>query len=474
MSTHTPRKWTYNYTDHVKDEEEIPYAVPNSYYPLNHLGSLEMPIEISDDEAVVKMEPVEFTEMSRYQATGTGFELPGRNPVNQTASFAAQDIPSLGSNFTSAGHSITSAGPNITSTGVEHRATSSPLITFHGLPPFARFRGYGLLEEIVIQIIRNHLTHLALTVHLVKAVTQLTLDKLDQLFPMYRESCRMKGALPASAWMSKTLVLCESRLNSSSPALNEIPYYGNRDLRPHVKSCIDSLTWDEFAVKGFDALAQQPSRLDISVQGPPPIKHRLEEDETEEVHRSKRRMLNEALNHFRPAEEVETCRAAVSAPDTPGIDAADTPDPDTTAVDTLESTAEIDKSVMDVNQTTSGLFKEAVASTTHTDAADELIDTTIEAADEAYSTLAIVSSCSSQEEAGKSDVDSFMDFAIPADTSVFSEYDIPPPILDTPSSAIEQVTELLQTPLPAAGTENLEFWLCLLPILTVTYTAMLY
>lgn len=466
----------------MEGEEEIPFSTPNSY-PFSHLGSSEMPIDISDDEAVVKMEPVESIKMGHYQATGTEFERAGRSHVNQTTSFAARDIPPIGSNNITS-HNITSH--NITSAGAEHLATSSPIIKFEKLPPFARLRGYGLLEEVVVQIIGNYLTHLALTHHLVKIVTQTSLCKLDQLFPMYRWSCRMKGVLPASGWMTNTLVRCESRINSSFSALKKMPYYDNRDLRDHVKSCIDSLTWNEFAVNGFEALVQQPSRLDAFVQEqePLPVKHRLEEEETEEHHRSKRRMLNEALKHFRPAEEVKTCGAAVNVPDTPGIDAADTPDPDTTIVDTLESTAETYVfTVLDFDRKTASPSKKiAVASTNLTDAADDFIDTTtdflddldfVEAADEASSTREIVSSCSNQEEAGSSDVSSPV-AVVPVDTSVFPECEMHPPILDTPSSAIEQVTELLQTPLPQAGTENLEFWLCLLPILTVTYTAMLY
>jgi hypothetical protein len=40
-------------------------------------------------------------------------------------------------------------------------------------------------------------------------------------------------------------------------------------------------------------------------------------------------------------------------------------------------------------------------------------------------------------------------------------------IHDTYVSAIVQVTELLQSSLPAVGTKNMECWLCLLPILAV-------
>lgn len=573
-----PRRWTFTDFDH----KEIPPTITPNNHPFGLLGTSEIPIEISDDEDVVKMEPLEFMDMGTmfHQAAGTigrgGDNPPDQSTTIQSSSSAAQpafyssqsapaatftthgvarappgifaprvSAPFQGTSTNALSPTTTPSIPstthrdsnNTSSVGAPNLATPYQLVKFGEIPPFAKFRGFGLLEQVIVHIICSFLSHLALTERLVSLVTEMSLGKLTQLFPMYRKSCGMKNILPSSEWQLKRFDRCKDLQLGLSPVLDKPSFRNDYDLRVHVQSCIDKLTWNEFGENGFDALVQQkqlggpvegkhfgaelglgvlaldPDEADggqrgvngsedkhvrhgqrfktVVQQATSPEKHRLDEEEKDEDHRPKRRMLNEALSHFRPA------ATAVKVPD---IHATVAPDPDTTVVDSFEMNhlwpaSEADESALESeDEHTSDpddsvihddhpIEETAAASVGSNDTADDtdFVDTTtdfhdtpgfIEAHSDSSDTTERVSECFSPSSSTSTPTDT----TATTDTSDFSDKqsEVEPTTVDTPKATIQQVTELLQTPLPTAGTENLDFWLCLIPILTVTYTAMLY
>ncbi|KAG5359822.1 hypothetical protein CJU90_5662 [Yarrowia sp. C11] len=428
---------------------------------------------------------------------------------------------------------------NDTATNGTATLLPDPLVA-RDLPQFTRFPGFGLLEKVVVKIVRQFLSHLQLNKELVSLVTTASLEKLDQLFPKYRRSRNMRSP-PSDPWILKTLKLCQSVVKDQPSGENE----DGKNLNIIVRTCLNDLTWNEFADGGFDYLTLRKT---------PSTKHHLEEEDKVDDPPPKRRLLEEALRHFKPVEEVQTEELASSStaidtdifdPDTTitNMDASmlpksdeytevenvsadssmdikrvldyfsqavedciDTEDPEDpedpeddfidTSYDSYYSTADCDTSI--VKEQTSDSLVPGTCDITHS---VDFIDTSH---DSFYSTADCDTSIDVEKEqtsdffvpgitysATESSADTVLNVSgasnatipvtiapIDLSTVISNKRDTrsitQEPLINTTTSAIVQITDLLQTPLPQAETENLDFWLCLLPILAVTYSAMFY